>query len=138
MIVDSKFSPTWWLSNPHLQTILASKVFIPPSIPTQRERIEHPDGDFLDVNFSQKEQGDIVAVFHGLAGCVSSSYIQGAFATLEAQGFRPVLMHWRGCSGEPNRAPHSYHSGASDDINWFINYLSRRFPECKLLHSVTH
>lgn len=73
-----------------------------------------------------------MAIFHGLAGCVSSSYIQGAFACLEAQGFRPILMHWRGCSGEPNRVAHSYHSGASNDINWFINYLNNRFPDNKL------
>lgn len=132
MIVESKFSPTWWLSNPHLQTILASKVFSPTPNPTRSERIEHPDGDFLDINVSLKEQGDIVAIFHGLAGCVDSSYVQGAFASLEAVGFRPVLMHWRGCSGEPNRKVRSYHSGASEDIEWFIGYLSKRFPENKL------
>jgi len=132
VIVESKFSPTWWLSNPHLQTILASKVFIPPSNPTRREQIEHPDGDFLDINISLKEQGDIVALFHGLAGCVSSSYIQGAFNRLEAEGFCPVLMHWRGCGGQPNRVSHSYHSGASADISWFIDYLQLRFPERRL------
>ena len=127
MIVDSEFSPSWWLRNPHLQTILASKVFKPAPVGTLRERLELDDGDFIDINLSQKLTGDIVAIFHGLAGCVDSSYIQGVFATLEAAGFRPVLMHWRGCSGEPNRLPRSYHSGASDDIAWFIDYVSQRF-----------
>ncbi|MFK7860155.1 MAG: hydrolase [Granulosicoccus sp.] len=127
MIVESKFSPSWWLSNPHLQTILASKVFKPPQITTRRERIELDDKDFLDINLSQKSEGDIVAIFHGLAGCVESSYIQGVIGTLEAAGFRPVLMHWRGCSGEPNRLSRAYHSGASDDIRWFIDYLRKRF-----------
>ena len=127
MIVESKFSSSWWLRNPHLQTIFASRVYKPPRPVTLRERIELDDGDFIDINISTKHSGDIVAIFHGLAGCLDSPYVRGAFKTLEDAGFRPALMHWRGCSGEPNRLPRSYHSGASDDIRWFIDYLGKRF-----------
>ena len=127
MIVDSKFSPSWWLRNPHLQTIVASKVFKPAKIASSAERIELDDGDFIDINLSTREHGSPVAIFHGLAGCVHSSYIQGVWRSLESAGFRPVLMHWRGCSGEPNRLGRAYHSGASDDIGWFIQYLQQRF-----------
>ena len=127
MIVDSKFSPSWWLSNPHLQTIVASKVFKPARTASTGERIELDDGDFIDINLSTRTHGSPVAIFHGLAGCVQSSYIQGVWRSLEAAGFRPVLMHWRGCSGEPNRLARSYHSGASDDVGWFIRYLQQRF-----------
>ncbi|MFK8078925.1 MAG: hydrolase [Granulosicoccus sp.] len=127
MIVESKFSPSWWLSNPHLQTILASKVYKPARITSRRERIELEDGDFIDINLSLRTQGDIVAIFHGLAGCVESSYVQGVFGSLETAGFQPVVMHWRGCSGEPNRLAKAYHSGASDDIRWFLDYLTNRF-----------
>jgi len=127
VIIDSKFRPSWGLSNPHLQTILASKILKPPQVATKRERIELEDGDFIDINISLKEDRIPVAIFHGLAGCVESSYVQGVFGSLEAAGFRPVLMHWRGCSGEPNRLARAYHSGASDDIQWFTEYLARRF-----------
>lgn len=41
-------------------------------------------------------------------------------------------MHWRGCSGEPNRLARAYHSGASDDIRWFVDYLAGRFPETRI------
>lgn len=131
-IITSQFSPQGLLSNAHLQTILASKLFKPSLHSTIRERLALPDGDFMDINFSKHNEGDIVAVFHGLAGCVESPYVQGAFNTLTARGFSPVLMHWRGCSGEPNRLARSYHSGASDDIAWFIHYLSQRFKHRKL------
>lgn len=131
-IISSPYRPARWLRNPHLQTVLASRVFIPPGIDTHRERIELPDGDFLDINLGTGTDGDIVAIFHGLAGCVQSSYVQGAFDSLQRAGFRPVLMHWRGCSGEPNRLPRAYHSGASDDIRWFIDYLAARFPARRL------
>jgi predicted alpha/beta-fold hydrolase len=121
-----------WLRNPHLQTVLASRVFRPCFIETCRERIELPDGDFIDIDLSTRAHGDVVAIFHGLAGCVQSSYVQGAFQSLEHAGFRPALMNWRGCSGEPNRLARSYHSGASDDIRWFIDYLAARYPDSRL------
>ncbi|NND91614.1 MAG: hydrolase [Granulosicoccus sp.] len=132
-IIQSPYKAARWLRNPHLQTVLASRVFTPDVVDTDCERIELPDGDFVDINLSKRPVGDVVAIFHGLAGCMQSSYIRGAFQTLEQAGHRPVLMHWRGCSGEPNRLARSYHSGASDDIRWFINYLVTRFQGTPLL-----
>lgn len=127
-IIESTYTPARWLSNPHLQTIVASQLFKPAAIQTNHERLELPDGDFIDVNLSRQAQGEVVAIFHGLAGSVNSNYIRGVWKTLEQAGFRPMLMHWRGCSGEPNRLARAYHSGASDDIQWFIQHLQQRFP----------
>jgi len=127
VIIESKFRPSWWLRNPHLQTILASKLFTPDKPSTTSLRIELDDGDFIDLSLSTRTCGPVVALFHGLAGCVRSSYIQGVFNALERSGFRPMLMHWRGCSGEPNRLARAYHSGASDDIAWFIDYLAQHY-----------
>ncbi|MBX2880281.1 MAG: hydrolase [Granulosicoccus sp.] len=135
MIVDSEFSPPWWLRNPHLQTLTGSKIFKPPKITTLSQRIERNDGDFTDINVCEDCVGDPVAIFHGLAGCFSSSYVQGAFNSLLASGFSPVLMHWRGCSGEPNRLSRSYHSGSSDEVAWFIEYLRQRFDQ-RPVHAV--
>lgn len=131
-IINSQFAPTGFLKNAHLQTVLASKIFKPPKVETLRERVELPDGDFIDINYAEESSGNIVALFHGLAGCVDSPYIQGVFATLRARGFQPFLMHWRGCSGEPNRLARAYHSGASDDIEWFINFLANRFENANI------
>ncbi|WP_157736262.1 hydrolase [Granulosicoccus antarcticus] len=130
-IIQSSFSPPGWLSNPHLQTIIASQCLKPAPVESDHERLELPDGDFLDINLG-RHPGELVAIFHGLAGSVNSSYIRGVFQTLQQAGFRPALMHWRGCSGEPNRLKRAYHSGASDDIDWFVNYLSQRFPNTRL------
>ncbi len=125
---QSKFSPRWWLRNPHLQTIYASKLAKRPEIDTQRERLELEDGDFLDLNWSKKTSGPWVCLFHGLAGCVESAYARGAITALEAAGFRPVFMHHRGCSGEPNRLKTSYHSGHTADIARVIALVHERFP----------
>ncbi len=132
MITNSKFSPRWWLRNPHLQTIVASKFIKRPKITTTAEKIELPDGDFLDINWSKKQSGPFVCLFHGLAGSINSGYAQGAFDMLERKGFRPVFMHWRGCSGQPNRLARSYHSGATDDIKLIIDLVAQRYPNEKI------
>ena len=38
-------------------------------------------------------------------------------------------MHFRGCSGEPNRLPRSYHSGDTKDAEFVVNMLHSREPE---------
>lgn len=128
MITKSKFSPRWWLRNPHLQTIVASKFAKSPPIESDAERIELKDGDFLDINWSKKNTGPWVCIFHGLAGSIDSAYAKAVFAQLETHGMRPVFMHWRGCSGEPNRLARSYHSGATEDIHFLITLVHQRFP----------
>ncbi len=129
LIIKSKFSPRWWLRNPHLQTIVASKLVKHPQVETKPERLELEDGDFLDLNWSKKSSGAIVCIFHGLAGSIDSAYAKSVFNTLETKGFRPVFMHWRGCSGEPNRLAKSYHSGATDDIHRLVQLVRNRYPD---------
>lgn len=124
----SKFRPRWWLRNPHVQTIYASKLAKLPDIDTQHERLELSDGDFLDLNWSKKTSGPMVCLFHGLAGCVDSAYARRAIHALEANGYRPVFMHHRGCSGEPNRLAISYHSGHTQDIATLITTVRKRYP----------
>ena len=134
-VVGSEFSPPRWLSNPHAQTLLASRAVRPPPPPTRRERLELDDGDFLDLaHGGDALPGDapVVALFHGLAGSIDSAYARGAIAALGARGFRTCLMHWRGCSGEPNRLRRSYHSGASDDVGRIVDTLRARHPRSAL------
>jgi len=51
---------------------------------------------------------------------------------LSASGFDSVVMHFRGCSGNDNRLPRSYHSGDSGDALEFITNLKQRYPNRKL------
>jgi hypothetical protein len=39
-----------------------------------------------------------------------------------------VALNFRGCSGEPNRAPHYYHSGKTDDPEHVLTRLRDRYP----------
>lgn len=128
MLTKSKFRPAWWLRNPHAQTLWASKVHPAPCPPVTRERVETPDGDFLDLDWSPGENGPLVVIFHGLTGSIESRYVRSLMTSLQDEGIRSVLMNSRGCSGEPNRTAGSYHSGHITDIEFIIEEMTRRNP----------
>jgi len=126
MIKHSEFKPAWWAKNPHFQTCFAS-LFRRPSTPSHRpERLGLPDGDFLDLVWVGQGVGPLVAVFHGLGGSMDSPYAAGILNALNASGFRAVLIHFRGCSGELNRATRSYHAGETSDMQQVLTVLRER------------
>lgn len=113
--MPTPFAPPFWLRNPHIQT-LWPKLFRPlPALPLWRERLELADGDFIDLAWASGGSGPIVLILHGLEGTLRSHYALPIMATLLRAGLQPVFMHLRGCSGEPNRLPRTYHSGAIED-----------------------
>ncbi len=122
-IIPSKFRPAWWLRGPHAQTLWPSLVRrrVLPDI--SWERVELEDGDFIDLAWSGPEDGRIVLFMHGLEGNLQSHYAGGMMSQLNAKGFRVCLMHFRGCSGEPNRLPISYHSGKTDDPQRILEHI---------------
>lgn len=133
MIINSTFKPAPWLRNPHLQTIFAGLVRPSPELHTRRERIELPDGDFIDADWVGDESPDapVVIVFHGLMGSIESRYARGLLKQIAKRGWRGVMMHFRGATGV-NRLPRGYHSGETEDPRFFINLLRKREPHTTL------
>jgi hypothetical protein len=130
--VTTSFKPAWWLRNPHLQTLWP--VFMRRRLrpPLRRERLELPDGDFVDLDWTLNESGPLVILLHGLEGGSRSHYARGMLAALPHHGMRAVLMHFRGCSGEPNRLARAYHSGDTGDIDFLVRTLKAREPQTPL------
>jgi predicted alpha/beta-fold hydrolase len=123
------FLPSAWLCNPHLQTVVAATLRRPPRLPAvRRQRIGLDDGDFVDVDVVSPRQqprwASWVLVLHGLAGSSRSPAVCGMAAALAAAGHEVCLMNYRGCSGEPNRLPRSYHGGETDDVLAVMRTLS--------------
>lgn len=125
-LTRSDFHPPWWLASAHLQTIYASLFRRGPRIALRRERIELDDGDFLDLDWTPGDGGPVVLVLHGLEGSSRSPYAQGMLRAARAHGWRGVVMHFRGCSGEPNRLARSYHSGDTGDLAFVAAHLRAR------------
>lgn len=131
-IIPGAFRPAWWLPGGHLQTLWPALLLRPiPPTAARRERLELPDGDFIDVDWVGK-QGPIVVVLHGLGGSSDSHYARGILRAVALRGWRGALMHFRGCSGEPNRLPRSYHAGDTGDLDMFIASLREREPHTPL------
>lgn len=124
----SSFQPAWWLRGPHAQTLWASTLRRTPRPRLRRERLELPDGDFLDLEWAVGGEGPVVLLLHGLEGSVKSNYASGLLSALQRDGYTAVLMHFRGCSGEPNRLARGYHSGETGDLDYMVRLLRQRFP----------
>jgi len=127
--MPSSFKPAKWLSNPHLQTLWSELFRRAPLVKYQRERFELSDGDFVDLDWAGDEKLPIVILLHGLAGSARSSYMRGMVNALIQNGWRTVVMHFRGCGGELNRLARSYHAGDIGDISEVVENLKNRFPE---------
>ncbi len=115
-----------WLPGPHLPTIWASEFRAVNSVNLEFERLELPDGDFVDLATTPNKLAPAVIVLHGLEGSHQSSYARAILAALHGAGFWGVLLHFRGCSGEPNRLARTYHSGDTADLAYVVQWLEAR------------
>jgi len=108
-----------WLAGGHAQTIWPYFV-ARPDVQYRRERVITPDGDFWDFDWSDAAAGNamapLVVVFHGLEGGSGSHYARTLMTALALIGWRGVIPHFRGCSGEPNMKPRAYHSGDHEEV----------------------
>lgn len=123
------FRPAPLIGNPHVQTILGKFLRPNVAVPFRRERVETPDGDFLDLDFAADAAPDAppVVVLHGLEGATARRYMRVTFRRLLDAGLAPIGLNFRGCSGEPNRTVRAYHSGETEDIAFVLDLLVARF-----------
>lgn len=132
------YSAPRWLPGGHLQTIwpaIAARRAEggPPAY--RRERWTAPDGDFVDVDFldvpgraaaAPGAPRPLLVLFHGLEGSSRSHYAEAFAGVARARGWDYAVPHFRGCSGEINRAPRAYHSGDHEEIDWILQRMAQR------------
>lgn len=127
------FQPCPGLAGPHRQTIWPSLFRRQPLLDRTRERLTTYDNDFIDLDwYGDASSKMLVVLLHGLTGNSDSQYIMGLQTALAKQGVQSVCMNFRGCSGEPNLLPRSYHSGDSAELDYVLKTLQQRFPERQL------
>jgi len=119
-----KYAAPTWLPGGHLQTIFPATCIARPRVAYRRERWDTPDGDFIDVDFVDGRPGrPFIVLFHGLEGSSDSHYARALMAHLASIGWSGAVPHFRGCSGELNRAPRFYHSGDAQEVDWIVRRL---------------
>ena len=130
------FKPSWPLKNRHIQTVYASLFRSPKKPKVTIEQFDLNDGDFVEAYWHTIENAPnntpVVILFHGLAGSFHSPYIQGMMQACYKAGFHSVVMHFRGCSGKPNKKARSYHSGDTADARAFSTAVKQRYKEAPL------
>lgn len=129
-VLGSAFRPHPLLAGAHVQTIVPALLRPMPRLGLRIERLETPDGDFVDLGWAGPEQaGAPVAVLvHGLGGGFDSKYIGGLGRRLVAAGWRVCALQLRGAGLEPNRLPRAYHQGDTADLRLLWQRLRAREP----------
>lgn len=130
----TEFHAAKGLTNPHMQTVVPRFIRKKPLFEAEWQTLETPDGDFVDLAWSEDwtsqtaKSKPIFVLFHGLEGSFHSPYANGLMHAFAKQGWLSVMMHFRGCSGRPNRKARAYHSGETDDPRFFLEQLNKQYP----------
>jgi predicted alpha/beta-fold hydrolase len=112
-----------------MQTLFPSLLRTRNPPPLRRERLELPDGDFLDLDWTTETNGALVLLLHGLEGSIESHYTGGLLRRLSGAGYNTGLLYFRGRSGEPNRLARSYHSGETGDLDQVVRHLQEKYAQ---------
>jgi len=130
----SGFSPAWWLPGPHAQTLWGKLVRRRMPHPTRIERLETPDGDFLDIHrVDASGSAPLLVLLHGLEGTIRSHYIQGLLREAHRRSWNAAVTIFRSCGDEMNRTRRFYHSGETTDLAFALGHLERSAPESPML-----
>ena len=140
------FRAPWWQPGGQVQTLwpaLFSRRHFGEPLAFQRQRWTTPDGDFVDADFlldpprpashprravtpEPDRNAPLLVLFHGLEGSSQSHYAQAFADAARRRGWRFVVPHFRGCSGELNLAPRAYHSGDYAEVGWMLEQVRRQ------------
>lgn len=111
--------------NGHLQTIVPAFRPLKDIPPYERERLELPDGDFLDLDWIDRQSKKLVVLSHGLEGNSDRRYIRAMAKTFAGKGWDILAWNCRSCSGEMNRNLRLYNHGEIEDIGSVIAHALR-------------
>jgi predicted alpha/beta-fold hydrolase len=129
--VIQEFKPAWWCRGRNAQTIVGALWRPKPRLRFIRQRIDTPDGDFLDLDFLEAagaESGEepLIVILHGLEGSSQAPYVLSLLGEIKRHGMAACAVNMRMCSGEPNRTLATYHSGKTEDLDCVLRYLKEK------------
>lgn len=108
--------------NGHLQTLVPGIWRKVPDVGYTRERIDTPDGDFLDLDWIVNGHKRLLVLTHGLEGDTNRQYMRGMAKMFAQNNWDVLAWHCRSCSGEMNRAFRLYHHGDIEDIGTVVQH----------------
>ncbi len=128
------FRPNLFFRNKHFNTLY--RYFFTKNKPNyNRERLSTADGDFIDLDIASIGSKRVIIALHGLEGSANSSYMRSLAVFGNKNNFDVISVNLKGCSGIPNLALTSYHSGKTDDLVEIIQYIenNKNYTELSLV-----
>lgn len=135
-VLHPPYHPPLIFKNGHFSTIYSALFRKVKDIDYRRERLELPDGDFMDLDWSCPDGcSDTLAVLlHGLEGDSQRPYILGMAAQMNRLGYPVLAVNFRGCSGTSNRLFRSYHAGNTEDLQSVLSHVKLKgYANCILI-----
>ncbi len=133
MALKADYSPPLFHRHVHFSTIIPNRFRKIRSLTYQRQTLNTPDGDFIDLDVSSIGSTGCLLLLHGLEGSSQSTYMKGLAKYANDQGFDAVAMNHRSCSGKPNNLAISYHSGKTDDVAAVVQALSATYESIHIV-----
>jgi hypothetical protein len=126
-IVTSKYKgPPFFYLNGHFETVIPSVSRKIKGVKYQRERIDTPDDDFLDIDWIKSDNKRLLVISHGLEGNSDRHYVTGLAKLFNQNGWDILAWNNRTCGGEMNRQKILYHHGASYDLRTVIEHVNKQ------------
>lgn len=111
----------YYFKNGHVETILPSFFRKVKGVVYQRERIDTPDDDFLDLDWLKGGNNRLIIISHGLEGSSDRHYVMSCAKYFHKRKWDVLAWNYRSCSGEMNRQLRLYHHGVTDDLELIVN-----------------
>ena len=134
----NEFKPPFWLTNPHLQSILPK--FFAPKAPKYRRVVKKDSLDETDIAYDfydaypisdhQKNSSietPLIVLFHGMEGSSDSHYARALAYQMHTQGWHFVVVHFRSCGGIPANGRVFYNAGDTDEVHHALQNLSEKY-----------
>ena len=133
-----QFRPLPFLSNPHVQTVIANVVhWSSDRIRPASHVAPLPDGDAIVLHETTPPEwrpGDCcVALVHGLGGCHNSPYMRRLTNHLAEAKLRVYRIDMRGAGAGASLAKRIYNADCSADIREAVAWIHRRNPESPIM-----
>jgi predicted alpha/beta-fold hydrolase len=116
-IIASKYRPPLYLFSGHLQTIVPALSVKRNNTLYTTEKLDTPDGDFIELDWVKGSHEKLMILCHGLEGNSRSHYVQQMAEHFSGLGWTILAIHARSCGREMNRLPQAYYGGFTKDID---------------------
>src|SRR5437588_5296163 len=101
LVSNSTYRCSRLFSNGHLQTLMPSLLRRVSFLAYRRERIETPDGDFLDLDWAKNGSQRLAVLAHGLEGDSKRHYILVMVNALAKRGWDAVAWNAEVAAASP-------------------------------------